>query len=191
MIDIPDIVKEAINSLGGLLTRNHRELVNHMRTPTPQKVSTLVQVNASGNISNNPSQNYVADGTTGITIYQCPINHEAWIHRIAISTAGGYPGGAVPIYSPKSPLTAGEIVCYGGSQEMLFFLPIGGVVAPIIITEGFASAIHLNGGASMKVVGDGLTANISLRFDMQIMLVTGISEYTPIDRMSQIPIIVE
>lgn len=153
----PSIWKQITNAVLGLFESQHRELITVMRQPTPIKVTTALQANASGVIL--PTM-----------LYQCPMSQEAWINRISIQSSAG---------TPTSPLTTGELLCFSGSGELLFFAPIAGVVAPMLITEGRLSAPHLTHGAPMNIQGDGLPANATFRIDMQIVLVQGVSEFTP------------
>lgn len=155
-----DFVRDAINALGGLFAGQHRELVTVMRQPTPVKITISLQANASGVIA-------------PVLLYQCPMSQEAWINRISIQSSAG---------TPASPLSTGELLCFSGSGELVFFAPIAGVVAPMLITEGRLSAPHLTHGAPLNIQGDGLPANATFRIDLQIVLVTGVSEYTPRDQ---------
>jgi len=164
-ISVFSVIRDAVNGISNLLTKNHEELVNHFRIPTPQKatfnvVADNLGVIGGGLTSPNP-----------VTIYQCPMGSEAWIHRAAITSPQG---------QPKSPLTTGQLMCISGSGELMFFLPVSGQVAPVVVlSEGRASAPHLNAGSRLAVYGDSFPANCSLRFDLQIILTTGISQYTP------------
>lgn len=170
------IWKEAVNAIGGLLHRNHQELLKKFDVPTPQKISYQVIADANGNIGGgmtNPSP---------VIIWQCPMSQEAWIHRLAVSS---------PAATPKTPLTTGEAVLVDGSESMLFFLPVGGVVAPVIAAEGYGSAIHLNAGSRISVYGDSFAAGTALRFDLQVSLTRGISQYTPTNHPTEYVTILE
>lgn len=173
-----DLIKDAVNAIGGLLHRNHQELLKKFDVPTPQKVSFVVTADASGNIGGgmiNPSP---------VIIWQCPMSQESWIHRLAVSS---------PSATPKTPLTTGEAVLVDGSGSMLFFLPqaAGAWIAPYLTTEGYGSAIHLNAGSRISVYGDSFTPGTALRFDMQISFTRGMSQYTPTDHPSEYVTILE
>jgi hypothetical protein len=78
-----------------------------------------------------------------------------------------------------------ELVLIGStSGETILSLPeiqSNYQVAPTQFTEGRLSAPHLDRGESICVAGDGLPANNHLRFDLQLLVVTGLSEWTPKD----------
>lgn len=162
-----DLFKSGLNALGGLLLSNNRELIEIIRQPTPIKVVANIQASGSGVIGggfSNPQP---------VPLYQCPVSQEGWINRITISAQG---------YTPGNPLQSGQgQIWVSGSTfgEPIFWLPLAGVVAPIQITEGRLSAAHLNSGETMGIIGDSLPANLQLRFDFQLTLVTGVSQYTP------------
>lgn len=159
------IFQEVIQAITNLIVPTNRELITFLRTPTPIKVSQSFNVSAGGIIGGGLS------APSPVSLYSCPLSAEAWLHRIAITA---------PTYGPSNPLKTGQIVCLGStSGETIFFLPIAGSIAPIQIVEGRLSAPHLNSGETIGLVGDGLPASISIRVDMQIILMTGISEYTP------------
>jgi hypothetical protein len=69
---------------------------------------------------------------------------------------------------------------------LIFFLPVAGNVAPVLITEGRLSAAQLNEGERMLFAADTLPANTTLKFDLQIVLVSGISVDTPYKRDGKI-----
>lgn len=165
-------VQEAIQAIRNLILPAQHELITYLRVPTPQKVSKSFIVDGNGNIGRGLTT------PDPVPLYTCPLSSEAWLHRISISATG---------YGPASPLKTGEIVCLGStSGETLFFLPLVGVVAPIQIVEGRLSAPHLNSGETAGLVGDQLPPNISLKVDLQIILVTGLSEFTPRHRTQSV-----
>lgn len=161
---ISDFIRGVANNITGFLAGQQRELIRYLRVPTPQKVTFVVQADGTGTIGGgfaNP---------TPIFIYQCPVSQEAWIHRISVTSPSG---------TPKAPLTTGQLMAISGAGEPLFFLPTGGVVAPVTITEGRGSAAHLNPGSRMSIYGDSFPPNTALRFDLQILLDIGVSNYAP------------
>jgi len=166
-ISVFSIVRDAVNGLGQLFRKQHKEVLTFMRQPTPVKITATVQSNATGVIGGgltNPSP---------VVLYQCPISTEAWVNRIAVTAQG---------YTPANPLSGGQAqIWVSGSTagEPLFWLPLGGIVAPVQITEGRLSAIHLNPGEQMFISGDGLPVSTNFRFDFQIVYVQGVSDYTP------------
>lgn len=158
-------LQQAIQAITNLILPTQRELITFLRTPTPVKVSKTFTVDAGGTIGGG------INATFPLTLYTCPMSAEAYLHRISVTAPG---------YGPAAPLTAGEIVCTGStSGEVIFFLPISGDIAPVQIVEGRLSAPHLNAGETAGILGDGLPAGITIRVDLQILLTTGISEYTP------------
>jgi len=167
-MEISDIIQDLFQGVTTLFTGHHRELINTLRVPTPVKVSNVQIADASGVIGGGLSG---GGGVPQSHIYRCPMSHEAWLHRITITSPGA---------SPKAPLTTGQVMLVGQtSGEVIAFLPISGAIAPVQIVEGRLSAPHLNAGETVIVLADSLPANTALRFDLQIGLVTGISEYTP------------
>lgn len=163
----PSIWAQAVNALGALFQRQHGELVTIMRQPTPVKITSFQQASASGVIGGGLAL------PQPVALYQCPMSQEGWINRISVTAAGWTPGN--PLLSGQ-----GQVWITGSTAgEPLFWLPLGGVVAPVQITEGRLSAIHLNPGETVNMVADSLPANQQLRFDFQIVLVQGVSEYTP------------
>jgi hypothetical protein len=163
---LTDIFKDIIGGIGDLFVRGQRELLTVLRQPSPLNITAVYQANAAG---------VIGGGLTTpdpITLFQCPSSHEAWINRIGI-TSPGHPPGA--------PLTTGQAICSGSTAaELIFFLPLGGVVAPILITEGRLSAMQLNPSERILFSADGLPANTQLKIDLQIVLVTGVSVDTPL-----------
>lgn len=176
MTDLPDFVKQAVNLIGGILTKNHRELLNKFDIPTPIKIAFNVQADGSGNIGGG----FAAPNP--VTIWQCPVSEEAWLHRVCISSPSG---------TPKTPLTTGQAALVGDAGTLIYFLPIGGSIAPVVITEGYASAPHLNNGSKLAIYGDSFPANCQLRVDLQISLTSGASQYTPRQHPSKLITIVE
>lgn len=162
-------MRDIADALTGMF-KNYQDMIVQLRTPTPLKVSTVVPIDGSGQIGGGiqASGNY---GQNPATIYAAPLSAEAWIHRISISCPG---------HNPSSPLTTGEAICYGSnSGEMIFFLPMAGDVAPVQAVEGHLSAPHLSPGEKMLIVGDSLPVGSNLRFDLQIILSTGLTQFTP------------
>lgn len=160
-----NILQEAIQAITNLILPTNRELITLLRTPTPIKVTRSFTTSASGVIGGG------LNAPDPQLIYTCPMSAEAWLHRISITAPG---------YGPAAPLKTGQIMCLGStSGEVIFFLPQAGTVAPVQIVEGRASAPHLNSGETCGIVGDGLPNNISIRIDLQLTLLTGLSEFTP------------
>lgn len=165
-----DLIKDAVNYLGGMLYKNNKDLLNFLRVPTPVKVTYNLVADANGNIGGgfaNPNP---------VLIYQCPMSHEGWVHRLAVTSPSG---------QPKSPLTTGQLILISGAGDPLMFFPVGGAIAPVLVTEGRGSAFHLNSGSFIRAYGDTFAAGTALRIDMQIILVQGMSEYTPREHFSE------
>lgn len=100
----------------------------------------------------------------GHVIFRCPVGYEAFVHRLKVTATG---------YTPTVPLTTGEVlICRNGTSiaAMEAFLPVSGVVAPVVMTEGGTSAIQLLSGETLVVVGDGLPVNTNFFFGLQLRL---------------------
>jgi|SRR5215469_78416 len=159
-----DLIDNLSNALQGLFKSND-ELITLLRTPTPVKVTKRLTSDVNGCLGNG-----VVTPVPEV-LYQCPASAEAWLHRISISS---------PNYTPRNPLQAGEMIAYGSGGELVFFTPLAGDICPVQLVEGHLSAPHLNGSEELLIVGDALPPNIPFRFDFQIILRTGISQYTPL-----------
>jgi len=165
---VVNLIQDAVESLGKVLFRQQKDLITHLRQPTPINPTFVVQADANGVIGGGFNPTVLP---SPVTLFQCPMSHEAWVNRISIRSPGR---------TPTSPLTQGQVLVTGTTtDEVIFFLPLAGQVAPVLITEGRLSAAQLNPGEKMILIADGLPANTALRFDFQIVLVTGVSEYTP------------
>lgn len=161
----PSLLHQVWDALTGQLHQNQEELVTLLRTPTPVKHTKIVAIDPSGCIGGG------LDSPDPVELYRCPMSAEAWINRITVTS---------PEHHPATPLTTGEALLTGSTAgEIILFLPISGAVAPVQAPEGRLSAPHLNRGEVVTIVGDQLPAGHHLRFDFQILLVTGISEFTP------------
>jgi hypothetical protein len=151
-------------SLKRLFTGHQRSLITILRQPSPIKITEFVTANSSGTIGGGFTT------PNPVLLWQCPMSHEAWINRFTITS---------PQYSPANALTTGEAMFMTNLSTPVYFLPIGGDVAPVQINEGRLSAPHFSAGEQLVVVGDALPANVSLRVDLQITLVSGLSADTP------------
>lgn len=149
-------IQEAIQAIKNLIIPTQRELLEHLRIPTPQKVSTALTASAAGVIGGGLSS------PNPVTVYTCPLSVEAWLHRITFTSPGN---------PPANPLKTGQIELVNNSGEIIFFLPQNGVVAPIQVTEGRASAAHLNSGETLGIIGDTLPANTVIRVDLQFLVI--------------------
>ena len=160
-----DLIRDAVNAIGGLLHRHHKELVNVMRQPTPLNVTVTVQANAAGVIGGGFT------APSPITLWQCPVSTEGWLNRIGLLSPSGTPG---------TPLTTGQMLMTGSTAgELIMFYPLAGIVAPTLVTEGRLSAAQLNPGEQVLLIGDGLPANAYFTFYFQVVMVQGVSDYTP------------
>lgn len=162
---LADVMSDSLESIKQLLHLQRRDIVTVLRQPTPIKITRTATADASGNIGGG-----IAAGTP-VMLYQISEAHEAWINRVTVSSPG---------HGPSSPLTAGEAWVQTNTGFPIFFLPIGGSVAPVIISEGRLSAPHMSPGEQIMISGDGLGAGTVLKFDFQIVLVTGVSADTPL-----------
>jgi hypothetical protein len=112
------------------------------------------------------------------TIWECPMSHEAWLHRIIIWS---------PQFTASNPLTTGQIVFLGSTGTIIAWSPLGvtsiagDLVIPFQVSiEGAMSAPHLSPGEKFQVVGDQLPSGIQVHFYLQLNLVAGMSPDTPV-----------
>ena len=166
----PNALQQAIQAIKNLIIPTHEELITQLRAPTPVKVSRLFTIGANGMIGGG-----VALPTLDQIVYSTPMSSEAWLHRITITS---------PEHGPASPIVSpAEIILIGSTfGEIILSLPeIASTyqVAPRQFVEGRLSAPHLDRGENLCLNGDGLPAGAHLRIDLQIVLVTGTSEFTP------------
>jgi len=164
----PGIIEQVTTAIRNLILPTHKELISTLRVPTPIKVTEIIQIGPGGNIGSdfNDLSNIV---------YTCPLSAEAWLHRITITCPENGPG--VPIIAPAVMQIMGTT--FG---EIIFQLPEisnTDILVPNQFIEGRQSAPHLDRGESLCVAGNGLPAGAHIRFDLQINLVQGFSEYTP------------
>src|SRR5215469_4341604 len=160
----PNALQQAVQAISNLILPQNRELITLLRQPSPVKVTRVHTVAANGTIGVNALE----------WLYICPMSTEAWLNRISISS---------PQHLPSSPLTTGYLICTGSNAgEIIFSLPEAGInnnTLPAQFIEGRVSAPHLSPGETAYIVGGGLTAGDQIRFDLQITLVQGVSEFTP------------
>lgn len=163
---IGQIFVEGFRAINNLLFANHRELITVLRTPTPVKIARSVQADDHGCIGSG------LDAPNPREIWRCPMSTEAWLHRITITS---------PDYTPNNPLTEGQLLFTGGTGQVIIFTPQPPEtnVLPAQFVEGHLSAPHLSSGETLLLVGDQLPADLLLRVDLQVLLNTGISEFTP------------
>lgn len=86
------------------------------------------------------------------------------------------------IYAVQNTAGAEMLLIGSTSGEVIASLPetvTTSMVVPNQFVEGRLSAPHLDRGESLCIVGDGLPANNHIRVDLQVVLMTGASEYTP------------
>lgn len=166
IMDLVDWARDAFH----VLNIWHREVITILQVPTPIKIIQTVTTLSDGCIGSG-----VDDPSLPETIWECPMSHEAWIHRILITSSA---------YTAANPLDTGQILLFGSTGEMIAWSPQPGSennVIPITASiEGRFSAPHLSPGERLYVVGDQLPPNVQIRFDLQINLVAGISPDTPI-----------
>lgn len=165
-MDLLDWARDALHTLNIW----HRELLTILKVPTPIKIVTVVTTLPDGCIGSG-----LDDMSNPDTLWECPTSHEAWVHRILVTS---------PAYGPASPLASGQILLFGSNGAIVSWTPQPGmennVIPGIVEQEGRFSAAHLNAGERLQVVGDQLPPDIKVRFDLQINLVSGISPDTPI-----------
>lgn len=161
----PSLLKDFLNAFGRIFIRQNKEIITVLRTPTPVKFTKTVHVDDHGCIGSG------LDTPNPVEVYRNSESSEGWLHIITITS---------PQYGPSSPLQVGQLLMTGTTAgQVIFWLPQAGDLAPVQMREGRLSASHLNPGEVVQVVGDQLPPGISLRFDFQVVLVTGMSEFTP------------
>lgn len=163
------LLGDIIQAVTNLITPSNTELISLLRIPTPVKIARIFTISATGTLGGSASQPDMSQ-----IIWTSPISAESWLNRIMITC---------PEHGPASPIVAPAELALVTSQGMIIMqLPeIASTyqVAPTQFVEGRMSAPHLAPGESLTVSGDGLPANAHLRFDLQITLVQGASEFTP------------
>lgn len=162
MSDLMDNLSDMLS----VLNIRHREVLTILRAPTPIKVVEAVQADDHGCIGNG------LDTPNPVTLWECPMSHEAWLHRITVTS---------PQHPPATPLTQGEAYLYGSTGQLLTFLPHRGDVAPVQLLEGRLSAPHVMPGERVQIVADQLPPYTTLRFDFSIVMHTGTSEFAPLN----------
>lgn len=166
-----DLVREAVNGIGGLLTGQHKDAMTILRQPTPIKITRAVTSDASGLIGGGWSL-LTGANSRPVPLWECPMAMEAWINRIVIDAAG---------YMPANPYTTGNIRLISSSGVPIQYFPIAGTIAPVIVTEGRLSAPHLTSGEYLAIQGESLLVGIQFTINLQIVLVTGVTTDTPRD----------
>lgn len=165
----PGPVEQVVTAVKNLILPTHKELITQLRQGTPQKVRKVFQVPAGGTIGGG-----TANPDFSQVVYTAPESAEAWLHRITMTS---------PQHGPGAPLTTGAIVLVGTTfGEVIVMAPDNGVqnnTLPVQFIEGRSSAPHLDRGESLTISGGGLTPNDVIIIDLQIFLVTGLSEFTP------------
>jgi hypothetical protein len=159
----------AIQAIKNLILPYHRELITMMRANTPQKVTRVFSVPASGILGNG-----VATPDLSLIVLQGTEAGECWLNRITITS---------PQHPPGTPLNAGSIILVGTTfNEIVLMAPDAGVqnnTIPVQFIEGGNAAPHLDRGESLTISGSGLTSGDTIRVDIQYTIVTGVSEFTP------------
>lgn len=163
------VLSTMFEAIANLILPTQKELITILRTPTPHKITQTFIADSNGCIGKG------LDTPDPETIFECPMSAEAWVHRIAVWC---------PEHHPTSPLNTGQLLCTGTTAgEIIFYLPMEPdqtQIAPMQpIIEGRISAPHLNSGERMVLVGDQLPPGIHIRIDLQLILTTGVTEYTP------------
>lgn len=127
------------------------------RPPTIVKAERTLVSDSAGNIGG---------GITGpgVVVYQCPLGYQGFVHRFRVTATG---------YTPSTPLTTGEAwVARNGPtlSTVEFFLPISGVVAPLVLAEGSNSAVQLGPGERLLLFGGSLPVDLTLFVGLQLRL---------------------
>lgn len=128
--------------------------------------------NVIGNVTSDASGN-VGGGTTGALgvppapLWRVPQGYNARLFRGAVATPGS---------TPAAPITTGWMALYAdqpGISNLIMFLPVGGVVAPLVWTDGRHNAAYLADGQQLVVIGAGLPANTQFGFRFTVSLFDG------------------
>lgn len=90
-------------------------------------------------------------GSYSQVVYECPLGSMVQIHRLTVNAPG---------YSASNPLTSGNVEFLLNS-DMIQFLPVDSIVAPVVMTEG-TGGIVLHGGETIGVNVDSLETDLSL-----------------------------
>jgi len=165
--NIGDLIRDAVNGIGNIFMKGNRDVITTLRQPTPIKITRTVTSDSGGFIGGGFS---ALTNPRPVPLWECPMSHEAWINRLVVEAI---------TYMPANPYTTGNIKLLSSTGNSIYFLPISGVIAPIVITEGRLSAPHLNSGEYISILGEGLLVGIQFKLDMQIVLVSGVSSDTP------------
>lgn len=162
-------MSDILSDINDALTKTLYDFITVLREPTPLKITHVVRTDENGCIGGG------LDSPDPHTLWECPMSQEAWVHRIHIMS---------PQYPPADPCMTGQMVCYGSTaHETIFFLPEwqNHQICPAErIQEGSKASPHLNSGEKMWLVGDQLPPHCTFIFQFQIVLVAGISGYTPL-----------
>lgn len=163
--DLYDLVRDALHVLNII----RRDVLLKVKVPTPVKIVHNVLTDIHGCIGGG-----LDNPVDPEQLWMCPSSHEAWLHRILITS---------PAYPPAAPLDTGQIMLIGSTGQIIDWTPEPGMennVIPVQIErEGGLSAPHLTPGERLYAIGDQLPVGIQVRFDLQINLVAGVSPATP------------
>lgn len=103
----------------------------------------------------------------GVTLFRAPDNCAARISRLSVKS---------PSATPSSPITTGWMELYRDAPNnysgLAIFLPISGVVAPVVVVEGRTDALLLRNGQPLVVIGSGLPVSTQFAFGFQIELIS-------------------
>lgn len=129
-----------------------------------------------GDIAQNVTANVTSDGSgnvgggvngAGAILWRVPQGFNARLFRGAVATPGS---------TPAAPITTGWMAMYAdqpGISGLVMFLPVGGVVAPLVWTDGRHNAAYLADGQQLVVIGAGLPANTQFGFRFTVSLFDG------------------
>jgi len=164
----PSILDQITDVIWNFISPISKDVLTVLRVPTPIKVTKMIPISSTGNIGT--SFNDLSN-----VIYTAPVSTEAWLHRITITCPENGPGN--PIVSPAVMQIMGTT--FGEVILQLPEIATTEILVPNQFIEGRLSAPHLDRGESLCVSGNGLPAGAHIRFDLQISLVQGITEFTP------------
>lgn len=149
--EMRDALSDTMGKLGDALAaaQPSPELVRH-------EVATGT-TDASGNIGGGLAGD-------GWPVYAVPVGMRAFVHRFLFQVASA---------TPTSPLTTGQVlVCRNRPTPTAveMFLPVSGVVAPVLVTEGRDTAVQLLSGEKLILAAASLPTATAWSVNMQIRL---------------------
>lgn len=153
---------QGIELLGGRITDASKAME---RLPAAdgitQTIPATVTTDGSGNLGGG------VNPTNPPALWRVPQGFSARLFRGTVDTTAA---------TPAAPITAGWMRLYRDQvlpSSLIMFLPVGGVVAPLVWTDGRHNAAYLTDGQQLVVVGAGLPVNTTFGFSFTVTLYDG------------------